>query len=165
MNVVLCGMMGVGKTSVGKKLEFLSKRKCVDTDEIIEEKYGKITDIFEQKGEPYFRDLETEVAKMLGKKDNLIVSTGGGLVMRSENVAYLKENGKIFFLRAKIETLLERVAGNNARPLLKDGAEKKLKELIPVRTPVYEGAADHIIDTDGRTVADVAAEILLYMGE
>lgn len=162
MNIVLCGMMGVGKTTVGKKLEFLTKRKCVDTDEMIVEKHGVIADIFEKYGEPYFRDLETEVAKQLSEKDNLIISTGGGFVLRAENVEYLKKSGKIFFLRAKMETLLARVAGNNDRPLLKDGAEKKLKELIPKRTPIYESVADHIIDTDGRTTSDIAGEILSY---
>lgn len=164
MNIVLCGMMGVGKTSVGKKLEWLSGRKCVDTDEIIVEKYGKIADIFQNYGEEYFRNLETETAEKLSVKDNLIISTGGGLVMREKNVELLKKNGKIFFLRASLSTLLSRVSVNDSRPLLKEGAEKKLRELMPVRTPVYEKAADYIIDTDNRTVAEIAQEILSCMG-
>lgn len=163
MNVVLCGMMGVGKTSVGKKLEWLSGRKCVDTDEIIVRQYGKIADIFERYGEPYFRDLETQTAEQLSEKDNLVISTGGGLVLRQKNVELLKKNGKIFFLRASLDTLVSRVSVNDSRPLLKEGAEKKLRELIPVRTPVYEAAADYIIDTDHRTVADIAQEILSRM--
>lgn len=162
MNIVLCGMMGVGKTSVGKKLEFLSKRRQVDTDEMIVERYGNIAQIFATKGEQYFRDLETEMAKLLSEKDGLIISTGGGFVLREQNAEYLKKNGKIFFLRAKLDTLVGRVSGNNDRPLLMDGAEKKLRELMPVRTPIYEKVADHIIDTDGRTIADIANEILMY---
>lgn len=163
MNIVLCGMPGAGKTSVGKKLEFLSGKKCVDTDEMIEEKYGKINDIFASRGEAYFRNLESETAEKISLRDNLIVSTGGGFMMREKNVAHLKKNGKIFFLRARLETLAERVSGNDARPLLKGGAEKKLQELIAVRTPVYERAADYIIDTDGKKIADIAAEILSFM--
>lgn len=160
MNIVLCGMMGVGKTSVGKKLEFLTKSKCVDTDEMIVEKHGKISDIFANYGEKYFRDLETEVAEKLSKTDNLIIATGGGFVLRKENADFLKQNGKIVFLRAKLETLLSRVACNDSRPLLKEGAEKKLKELLPVRTPIYESVADYILDTDGKTVSEIANEIL-----
>ena len=160
MNIILCGIMGVGKTSVGKKLEWLTGKKCVDTDEIIVKKYGKISDIFAEKGEPYFRDLETEVAKQLADKDGLVVSTGGGFVLREENVNYIKKNGKIFYLRAELSTLVERVSGNDSRPLLQGGAEKKLKELLPVRAPIYEKAADFIIDTDGKTVAEVANEII-----
>ncbi len=164
MNIVLCGMMGVGKTSVGKKLEWLSKRVCVDTDELIVQKHGKIADIFERYGEEYFRNLETETAEKLSKRDNLIISTGGGLVMREKNVELLKKKGKIFFLRATLDTLLSRVTVNDSRPLLKENAENKLRQLISTRTPVYEAAADYIIDTDNRSVADIAQEILSLMG-
>jgi shikimate kinase len=157
-------MPGAGKTSVGKKLEWLSARRCVDTDEMIEKEYGKISDIFAKYGEEYFRNLETKTAELLSQKDKLIVSTGGGFMMRAENVALLKKNGKIFYLRAGLPTLLERVSGNDCRPLLRGDPEGKLKELIAARAPVYERAADHIVDTDGRTLADIAKEILSYMG-
>jgi shikimate kinase len=156
-------MPGAGKTSVGKKLEWLSARRCVDTDEMIEREYGKISDIFAKYGEGYFRDLETKTAESLSQKDKLIVSTGGGFMMREENVRFLKQNGKIFYLRAGLSTLLERVSGNDNRPLLRGDPEGKLKELIATRAPVYERVADHIVDTDGRTVAEIAKEILSYM--
>lgn len=160
MNIVLCGMMGAGKTSVGKELQALSGWQCVDTDKMIEEKHGKISDIFEKYGEKYFRDLETETAKELAGKRDLIVATGGGFVMREQNVTELKKSGMIFYLRASISTLLNRVAGDTSRPLLKDGAEKKLTELMAIRGPVYERIADRIIETDGRTLRDIAREIL-----
>jgi shikimate kinase len=156
-------MPGAGKTSVGKKLEWLSARRCVDTDEMIEKEYGKITEIFEKYGEGYFRNLETKTAEFLSQKDKLIISTGGGFMMREENVRLLKKNGKIFYLRAELSSLLERVSGNDNRPLLRGDPEGKLKALIAARDPVYERAADHIVDTDGRTVAAIAKEILSFM--
>lgn len=162
MNIVLCGMMGAGKTSVGRKLQFLTGRQCVDTDDIIVEKYGKISDIFENYGEAYFRNLETQTAEILAGKDNLIVSTGGGFVLREENVNFLKRNGKIFYLRARLSTLVERVGDGDSRPLLRDGAEKKLAQLMVTRAPVYERVADYIVDTDGKTVTGVAQEILRH---
>jgi shikimate kinase len=157
-------MPGSGKTSVGKKLQWLSARRCVDTDEMIEKEYGKISEIFEKNGEEYFRNLETKTAEFLSKKDKLIISTGGGFVMREENVAFLKKNGKIFYLRAGLSSLLERVSGNDCRPLLRGDPEGKLKALIAERAPVYERVADHIVDTDGRTVADISKEILSFIG-
>lgn len=160
MNIVLCGMMGAGKTSVGKKLAFLTGRQCVDTDEMIVEKYGKISDIFEKYGEAYFRNLETQTAQALSVRDGLVVSTGGGFVLREENVTCLKKSGKIFYLRATLPTLLKRVGQDDSRPLLKDGAEKNLTRLLELRAPIYERVADCIIDTDGKTVAEVAQEIL-----
>ncbi len=160
MNIVLCGMMGAGKTAVGEALSRLSGRKAVDTDALIEEKYGRITDIFAAHGEAYFRDLETETARRLAEEDGLVIATGGGFVLREENCALLKRKGKIFFLRARLQTLLARLEGDSSRPLLAGGAEKKLRELLPVRTPVYERAADHVVDTDGRTPEDIAREIL-----
>lgn len=153
-------MMGAGKTSVGQAIAALSGRRFADTDALIEEKYGKITYIFAQRGEGYFRDLETETARELSAADGLVVATGGGFVLRAENCEFLKKNGKIFFLRAQLPTLLARVEGDTSRPLLQGGAEKKLRELLPVRTPVYERAADYIVDTDGRGVEDIAREIL-----
>ncbi|MBR7100475.1 MAG: shikimate kinase [Clostridia bacterium] len=162
MNVVLCGMMGVGKSTVGKKLQWLSGKTCVDTDLLIVQKHGQISEIFEKYGEEHFRNLETQTVQSLAKRDNLIISTGGGLVLREQNVSLLKEKGKIFFLRASLQTLLSRVTVNAARPLLSLGAEQKLRSLLPVRTPVYERVADYIIDTDERTVDDIAREILSY---
>jgi shikimate kinase len=84
-------------------------------------------------------------------------------MMREENVRLLKKNGKIFYLRAELSSLLERVSGNDNRPLLRGDPEGKLKVLIAERDPVYERAADHIVDTDGRTVAAIAKEILSFM--
>ncbi len=162
MNIVLCGMMGVGKSTVGIKIAHLTGRKWVDTDVIITSRHGRISDIFEFYGEEHFRALETEVARELSKEDGLVISTGGGMVLKPENHELLAGTGKIFFLRATFETLLTRVRADETRPLLKDTGRtaERLKELLSARTPVYEHVADYIVDTDGVTVEEVAQRII-----
>ena len=137
MNLVLCGMMGCGKTTVGKLLARALSWVWVDTDELIVSRHGKITDIFQQKGEAFFRALETETVKTLAKKDRLVISTGGGLVLRSENVSFLKEQGTIVYLRARKQTLISRLAADKDRPLLQtaEGLDEKLTKLL---TGCYE---------------------------
>ena len=109
MNLILCGMMGSGKTTVGIKIAEITGRRWYDTDGCIVDKHGKISDIFEYYGEAHFRKLETEVVKELAKQDELIISSGGGLVLKEENNKLLQENGKIIFLRASLDTLLKRL--------------------------------------------------------
>ena len=165
MNVVLCGMMGVGKSSVGMEIARLTGRRWVDTDVVITTRHGRISDIFEFYGESHFRSLETEVAAELSKQDGLVVSTGGGMVLKHENAELLKQNGKVFFLRASFETLLSRVRADGTRPLLKDTGKtsERLCELLSERTPVYERVSDFVVDTDGKSIAQVAAEILALL--
>lgn len=167
MNIVLCGMMGVGKTSVGIKIAELTRRRWFDTDVVITDRYGKISDIFEYYGEAHFRGLETQIVSELADKDELVISTGGGLVLKSENAELLKQNGKIYFLRASFETLLTRVRADESRPLLKDMGKtsERLKELLTERTPIYEHVADFIIDTDGKSVEEVADEVIALAGQ
>ena len=162
MNIVLCGMMGVGKTSVGIRIAELTGRRWYDTDVVITDRHGRISDIFEFYGEAHFRALETDVVRELAKMDNLVISTGGGLVLKHENNEMLKENGKIVFMRASVESLLTRVRADENRPLLHAAGKtaEKLNELLSVRTPVYEHVADYIIDTDGKSVEEVAREIV-----
>lgn len=162
MNVVLCGMMGVGKTSVGIKISELTGRRWFDTDVVITDRHGRISDIFEYYGEAHFRALETDVVRELSGKDDLVISTGGGLVLKPENSEMLKNGGKIFFLRASIETLLSRVRADDTRPLLRESSKTsdRLVELLRERTPVYEHVADYIVDTDGKTVEEVAREVV-----
>lgn len=161
MNIILCGMMGVGKTSVGIRIAELTGKRWYDTDVVITDRHGKIADLFEYYGEAHFRALETDVVRELSEKDGLVISTGGGLVLKSENNEMLKRNGKIFFLRASLDTLLTRVYADDNRPLLKKGrTEKTLEELLSARTPVYEHVADIIVDTNGKSVDEVAKEIV-----
>ncbi len=167
MNIVLCGMMGVGKTSVGIQIAKLTGRRWFDTDVVISDRHGKISDIFEYYGEAHFRALETDVVRELIKLDGLVISTGGGLVLQPENSEMLKQNGVIVFLRAGFETLISRVRADESRPLLKDTGRtaETLGQLLSVRTPIYEHVADRIVDTDGKTVEEVAREILALCGE
>ena len=162
MNIVLCGMMGVGKTSVGIRIAQLTDKRWYDTDIVITDRHGKISDIFEYYGEAHFRSLETGVVRELAEMDGLVISTGGGLVLKSENSELLKQGGKIFFMRASLETLMTRVDADESRPLLKGSGKilERLKQLLHERTPVYERVSDFIVDTDGKSVDDVAREII-----
>ena len=156
-----------GKSTVGIRIAELTGRRWIDTDIVITDRYGRISDLFEYYGEAHFRELETKVVKELSGQDGLVISTGGGLVLKPENNEMLKRNGKIFFLRASFETLLARVRADETRPLLKDTGKtaEKLGELMAWRTPVYEHVADYIVDTDGRTAEDVAQDVLKIFRE
>ena len=167
MNLILCGMMGAGKTTIGIIIAELTGRRWYDTDGLIVDKHGKIADIFDYYGEAHFRKLETEIVKELAKKANLIISTGGGLVLKSENNAVLQENGKIVFLRATLETLAHRLKVDGERPLLQTSTENirdRLARLMKERTPVYEHVADYIVDVDGKTPEELAQEIVALTG-
>ncbi len=162
MNLVLCGMMGAGKTTVGVEVARLTGWRCLDTDALIEERYGKISEIFKARGEAYFRGLETETVKELSKQDGLVISVGGGLVLKEENVDLLKQNGKIVFLRARVETLLKRLQNDETRPLLQseEALSDRIKRLVDERTPIYGGVADFIVDVDGKTPKQIGEEIV-----
>ena len=166
MNFVLCGMMGSGKTALGKNIAAATGRKWLDTDDVIVQRYGAISKIFATEGEEYFRGLETQVVEELSEQDGYVISTGGGLVLREKNVELLKKNGKILFLRANAETLLKRLSGDTARPLLQgqESLEEKINRLLKERTPAYERAADVRLDVDGYSVEENtkrALELLL----
>lgn len=163
MNLILCGMMGAGKTTIGIKIAEITGRRWYDTDGLIVDKHGKISDIFEYYGEAHFRKLETEIVKELVKQDGLVISTGGGLVLKTENNALLQENGKIVFLRATLDTLSKRLKVDGERPLLQTSTEnirQRLERLLLERTPVYEHVADYIVDVDGKTPETIAKEIV-----
>ena len=167
MNIILCGMLGVGKSTVGVRIAELTGRMWYDTDVVITDRHGRISDIFEYYGEAHFRSLETEVVRELSGRDGLVISTGGGLVLKPENSELLKQNGKIFFMRASFETLLKRVRADETRPLLKNTGKtaESLGKLLAQRTPVYEHVADYIVDTDGKSIDEVAKEIVRLAGE
>ena len=160
MNIILAGMPGCGKTTVsrilGKKLNF----RVVDTDELIVEKYGVISEIFEKFGEECFRNFETQIVKDIVTLDSLVVSTGGGCLLREENRMLFKSCGKIIFLRTKLDTLSSRLEGDTTRPLLKGDMKGRLQTLMRERASVYENSADIVIDTDAVTPEEVADKIL-----
>ena len=162
-NIILIGFMGSGKTTIGKALEEKTDMTFVDTDELIEAYEGcKISEIFADKGEAYFRGLENETLKeLLASTDNKVISTGGGIVTNQENIPLLKQLGKVFYLRIKPETVVKRLEGDKTRPLL-IGEDKlvKVERLMTDRKELYEMAADKTIDTDGLSVSEIVCGIL-----
>ena len=163
MNLILCGMMGSGKTTVGIKIAQRTGQSFVDTDALIEERHGKISDIFARFGEEYFRDLESEIVQELCRQDGLVISTGGGLVLRKKNVDALRQNGKIIFLRASLETLSNRLRADSTRPLLQSETESitaRISKLLTERTSIYERAASCVVDVDKKSVDEIATEII-----
>lgn len=143
MNLVLIGIMGSGKTVVGKMLSNRLKMSFVDVDRYIEEHYGSIPFLFE-KGEAHFREIESEVIKTLSMLQNTVISTGGGVIKNTENITCLKQNGIIFFLDRPIRHIVRDIDTSH-RPLLKDGPEK-LIALHQERYALYMNACNHRID-------------------
>jgi len=160
-NIVLIGFMGTGKTEVGRILSQRLGYDLLDADSIIEQEQGiSITEIFQRHGEPYFRDVEADVIRRLSEKDRVIISTGGGVVLRQENMENLRKKGILVCLTASPETILKRTGNDSSRPLLQvEDPLKKIKELLEFRRPYYE-RADLMIDTDGKSPLEVAEEII-----
>ena len=167
-NIILEGFMGSGKSTVSELISDKLELELIDTDEAIEEAEGrKISDIFEQDGEEAFRDMETELMEMV-VSDHMretVISLGGGLPVREKNRELLKKAGKVVYLRTSPETVYDRLKGDDTRPLLKsEDPLARIKELQDKRGKIYEEAADIIVDTDGKTPAEVADEIISAIG-
>lgn len=146
-SVILIGMPGSGKTTVGAALSKKTGLQFLDTDSLIEEsEKRKISEIFKKDGEEYFRNLETGVIKSLLNSYPIVLSTGGGIVERDENIELLKKIGKVFYLEISPDLILERIKGDKTRPLLqKDDPMKALKDLYLRRHKKYS-LADFKID-------------------
>ncbi|MSY71779.1 MAG: shikimate kinase, partial [Actinobacteria bacterium] len=149
-HLVLVGMMGAGKTSGGRRVAKRLHRRHVDLDAAIERTFGrKIPEIFAAEGEPGFRDREHDVLVDLLRGDEpLVVSTGGGAVLREDNRASMRERGTVVWLRAAPQTLLSRVGDGSGRPLLAGDPLGNLTRLAAARADAYRAAAHHIVDVD-----------------
>lgn len=160
-NIFLVGFMGSGKSTIGRNLCKVMRRRFFDTDDRIVEMAGKsISDIFKDEGEEYFRGLETDVLRRLPENGNLIVSCGGGMALRPENVELMKEKGKIIYLFAEPETILERVKRSNKRPILEGNKNIEfITELMSKRIDFYEACSDIKIVVDGKTIDEICDEI------
>lgn len=165
MNIVLTGFMGTGKTAVGKKLAKELHMEYIDTDTMIEEgTQMSIPKIFKKWGETSFRDLETKAIKCLGILDNFVISTGGGVVLKEENMKELEKKGVIICLRASIDVILKRTSKNKKRPLLEEScdARKKIEDLLEYREPFYK-RADFTVDTSDPNTNDIVKEIIEFI--
>ena len=156
-NIVLIGMPGCGKSTIGKELASSLGRKFIDADVVIEEKAGmSIPQIFETSGETGFRALETQVLSELGKESSLVIATGGGCVTKEENYPYLHQNSHIYWIKRDIEAL-----PTDGRPL---SQAAKLSDMYAVRRPLYERFSDCSIDNQGdlRSAVDLIKQMEGY---
>lgn len=160
-NIVLTGFMGTGKSGVGRILAKKLSYILIDSDaEIEKEQKMSITDIFKQHGEAIFRDIESDIIKRLSDMENVVISTGGGAVLRESNIENLRKKGVIVCLTASPETILRRVEHSNERPLLHvDNPLQKIKELLNSREQYYRNA-DITISTEGKGLREIASEVL-----
>ena len=164
-NIVLIGFMGAGKSSLASYLAEQFNMRTVETDrEIVEREGIGIPEIFEQYGEVYFRDRESEVIRDLGSDSQTVISAGGGAVLRDENVENMKANGIIVLLTATPKAILDRVKSSTERPLLNGKMnEDYIATLMEKRRSRYEDVADLIIDTTDKTIPEVCEEMILKL--
>ncbi len=149
-NFFLIGLMGSGKTTVGKQLALKMHKKFYDSDHEIVARMGvPITTIFEIEGEEKFRERESQVLADLTQKHDIVLATGGGIILRERNRQYLQKNGVVIYLHANVETILERTRFDRSRPLLQtENPGKKIQELYIQRDPLYRQIADITIDAN-----------------
>jgi shikimate kinase len=160
-NVVLTGFMATGKSSVGRLLAARLGYEWVDTDALIESRYGAIPVIFSRDGESAFRRIEAEIAGELGDRAGLVISTGGRLMLEPENAAVLGDRGRVFCLTAATEEIVRRVEAQDGpdRPLLAgDDPAARIKQLLEERVEAY--ARFEQVPTDGRTLEDVVDDVV-----
>ncbi len=160
-NIILIGPMGAGKTTIGRQIARVLGFEFFDSDREIEERTGvAIPLIFELEGEEGFRRREIDVIADLSKKKNIVLATGGGAVLKSENQQTLKSSGTVVYLCAGIDDLLERTAKDKNRPLLQtDDPRKKLQSILTEREPIYRELADIILETNKMTVYMAVKEL------
>ena len=159
--VAMAGFMGTGKSRIGWELSRRLQLTFIDTDRVIERVSSmRISEIFELYGEAVFRDYETEIVRRCTRLDDVVISTGGGTVVRAENRALLRERGPVVVLQASAETVYKRTR-RHRRPMLEVGdPEQRIRDLMEQRTPYYDEVASVRVSTDGRESVDVVDEIV-----
>ncbi len=166
LNIVLIGFMGTGKSVIGRRLAVRMNRVFIDTDNEIEELTGKsVSEIFARYGAVRFRSEEALLVKKLAVKENLVISTGGGMVLNPENVRLLQKKGLLICLKASPEVIYQRVKNKRKRPLLLKGdLKEKILSLINEREGLYD-VADFTVDTGTCSVNEAVELILHYLSE
>jgi shikimate kinase len=160
-NIVLIGFMGCGKSLTSKRLAKFLNRKVVSTDDLVEKREKRsITKIFKESGEGYFRKVEKEIVREISELKGVIVDCGGGAYLDSDNAAYLKRNGIVFYLSASPKCIYDNIKNRKHRPLLNvEDPLAKIKELLEARKPYYEHA-DVIINADYKTIDQIAESVV-----
>jgi len=164
-NIILIGPMGAGKSSVGKRLAKQLNRKFYDSDKVLEQHTGvAITTIFELEGEQGFRQRETKILNELVDVENGVIATGGGAVLLPENVALLKQDSIVIYLKASVNSQIKRTRHDKKRPLLQtQDRHATLQNLANTRNPIYNEIADIIIDTDSQNISSSIEQIITYI--
>jgi len=153
--------MGSGKTTIGKILSKMLNKDFYDSDHVVEEKTGvKVPLIFEYEGEVGFRKREEVVLKDLVHHKNIVLATGGGVILSKNNCKLLSDNGQVIYLKSNCDDLVTRMTGDQSRPLLQEGDLKEtLETLFKIRDPIYASISDYIIETAGKRAKEISYEI------
>ncbi len=164
-NIFLIGFMGTGKSTIAEELKYMIGVDSVEMDQmIVNRTQMSISEIFAKYGEEYFRDLETNLLLEITESESMLVSCGGGTVIRKENVEYMKKSGHIVLLTATPETIYERVKNSTDRPILNQNMSVEfIAELMERRRERYLQAADLVVSTDGKTTEEICEEILIKL--
>ena len=161
-NLFLVGPMGSGKTTIGRQLARRLKKSFIDSDHEIEDHTGaSISLIFDIEGEEGFRTREKAIIDELTQQENIILSTGGGVILATENRQNLKNRGTVIYLHAPLKKLFYRTSRDKNRPLLQtENPREKLRQIVEERDPLYRETADLIVETENRTVHQVVSYII-----
>jgi shikimate kinase len=163
VNLVLIGYRGTGKSAIGRRIGVGLGRTVVSLDEEVVRTAGMpIPAIVSAHGWAQFRDLEVGVCRTYGARDGLVIDCGGGVVERAANLASLRANGRVYWLRALPATIVERIGGDTSRPSLTGSKSftDEVEEVLARREPLYQAMAHEVVDTDGRGLDELAADIV-----
>lgn len=167
MKIILIGLMGAGKTTIGKELSNKLNLRFIDMDDEIEKQSKmSIVDIFEKYGENRFREIESKLLEKIALEDDIIISTGGGIIKIDDNRKLLKKQDNVVFLNGSIDTLVKNVSNDiYKRPLLKDCTDLyiKIEELLSERYEKYKESSNIIIDINNKNINEVVSQILVYI--
>jgi shikimate kinase len=161
-NIFLVGMMGAGKTTLGKALARRLQREFIDTDRLLVDRTGvSVATIFEIEGEEGFRRRESATLAEVAARPGCVIATGGGAVLSAENRRLMREHGTVVYLRARLESLWERTRQDTSRPLLRTPDPRgTLATLLEARDPLYREAAHIIVDTGSQSAATLVSRVV-----